>query len=104
MLKVYLEKLHFQIGKLYMTNLHLSMIISKRDIINIILLIIEQKEPNIPESMETIHLKNFSYMINLKFIAPIIKLALELLNQQLPLFLVMVVLSQRIDSNIIWII
>ena len=50
------------------------MIILKKDIINIIQLIIELKEHNILEFMEIIHLKNFSYMINQKYTVLIIKL------------------------------
>ena len=80
------------------------MIISKSDIINIIQLIIEQKELNIQEFMEIIHLKNSSYMINQKFIVLIIKLDLVLQSQLLHLFLDMVDMFQLIDSNIIWII
>ena len=80
------------------------MIISKKDIINIIQLIIEQKELNIQEFMEIIHLKNSSYMINQKFIVLIIKLDLVLQSQLLHLFLDMVDMFQLIDSNIIWII
>ena len=80
------------------------MIISKSDIINIIQLIIEQKELNIQEFMEIIHLKNSSYMIKQKFIVLIIKLDLVLQSQLLHLFLDMVDMFQLIDSNIIWII
>ena len=80
------------------------MIISKNDIINIILLIIEQKELNIQEFMAIIHLKNSSYMINQKSIVLIIKLDLVLQNQLLHLFQDMVDMFLLIDSNIIWII
>ena len=80
------------------------MIISKNDIINIILLIIEQKELNIQEFMVIIHLKNSSYMINQKFIVLIIKLDLVLQNQLLHLFQDMVDMFLLIDLNIIWII
>ena len=80
------------------------MIILKNDIINIILLFIEQKELNIPEYMEIIRLKNFSYMTNRRFIALIIKLDLVPRNQPLLLFLDMGDMFQLIDSNIIWII
>ena len=80
------------------------MIILKKDIINIIQLFIELKEHNIQEFMGIIHLKNFSYMINQKFIVQIIKLVSELLNQLQLLFLVMVDMFLQIDFNIIWII
>ena len=119
MSKAYLEELHSLIGKHYMTiiiespkkkriHIHIDqrqqMIISKNDIINIILLIIEQKELNIQEFMAIIHLKNSSYMINQKFIVLIIKLDLVLQNQLLHLFQDMVDMFLLIDSNIIWII
>ena len=119
MLQAYQEKLLFQIGKHYMImiielqkkikihfhiDLLLLMIISKKDIINIILPFIEQKELNIQEFMEIIHLRNFSYMINQRFIVPIIKLVLEQQNQQLLLFLDLAVMCRQIDFNIIWII
>ena len=80
------------------------MIILKKDIINIIQLFIELKEHNIQEFMGIIHLKNFSYMINQKFIVQIIKLVLELLNQLQLLFLVMEDMFLQIDFSIIWII
>ena len=80
------------------------MIISKNDIINIILLIIEQKELNIQEFMEIILSRNFSSMINQKSIVLIIKLDLVLQNQLLHLFQDMVDMFLLIDSNIIWII
>ena len=119
MLRAYLEEQHFQTGNLYMImiielqkkikihfhiDLLLLMIISKKDIINIIPPFIEQKELNIQEFMEIIHLRNFSYMINQRFIVPIIKLVLEQQNQQLLLFLDLAVMCQQIDFNIIWII
>ena len=80
------------------------MIISKKDIINIILLIIELKVLNIQEFMEIIRLKNSSCMINQKSIVLIIKLDLVQQSQLLHLFLDMVDMSRLIDSNIIWII
>ena len=80
------------------------MITLKKDIINIIQLFIEQKELNIQEFMVIIHSKNSSYMINLKFLALIIKLDLEQQNLLLLLFLDMVVMYLLIDLNIIWII
>ena len=80
------------------------MITLKKDIINIIQLFIEQKELNIQEFMVIIHSKNSSYMINLKFLALIIKLDLEQQNLLLLLFLDMVVMYPLIDLNIIWII
>ena len=66
--------------------------------------IIEQKELNIQVFMEIIHLKNFSYMTNQKYIALITKLDLVLQNQLLHLSLDMVGMFQLIDFNIIWII
>ena len=88
MFKVPREKRPFQIGKHYMImiielqkkkkiHVHIGLLqlmtTLKRDIINIIQPIIEQKEHNILEFMEIIPSKNFSYMISLKFIALIIK-------------------------------
>ena len=88
MFKVPREKRPFQIGKHYMImiielqkkkkiHVHIGLLqlmtTLKRDIINIIQPIIEQKEHNIQEYMEIIHSRNFSYMISLKFIALIIK-------------------------------
>ena len=119
MSKAYLEELPSLIGKHYMTiiiespkkkriHIHIDqrqqMIISKNDIINIILLIIELKVLNIQAFMEIIHLKNSFYMINRKFIVLIIKLDLVPQSQLLHLFLDMVDMFQPIDSNIIWII
>ena len=80
------------------------MITLKKDIINIILHIIEQKELNIQEFMAIIHLKNSSYMINQKFIVLIIKLDLVLQNLLLHLFQDMEDMYQLIDFSIIWII
>ena len=80
------------------------MIISKKDIINIILLFIEPKVLNIQEYMVIIHLKNSFYMINLKYIVRIIKLDLVLLNLLQLLFQDMEVMFLLIDLNIIWII
>ena len=76
----------------------------RRDIINIILPIIEQKERNIRVFMEITRSRNFSYMINQKFIALIIKSASEQLSQLLLLSQDTADMSQLIDSNIIWII
>ena len=119
MFKVNREKQPFLIGKHYMImiielqkkikihfhiDLLLLMIISKKGIINIILLFIEPKVLNIQEYMVIIHLKNSFYMINLKYIVRIIKLDLVLLNLLQLLFQDMEVIFLLIDLNIIWII
>ena len=80
------------------------MIILKKDIINTILHFIELKVLNIQELMEIILSRNFSYMINLKYIVLIIKLGLERQNLLLHLYQDMVVMFLLIDLNIIWII
>ena len=80
------------------------MIILKKDIINTILHFIELKVLNIQELMEIILSRNFSYMINLKYIVLIIKLGLERQNLLLHLYQDMVVMFRLIDLNIIWII
>lgn len=79
-------------------------IISKNDTINTIPHFIEQKALSILEYLGIILSRNFSYMINLRFIVLIIKLDQERQNLRLLLFRDMEGMFPLIDLSIIWII